>query len=72
MKKLIVGFVAVGAVIGLRPLVGRIGRKMRAHCEQMMAGQVGSGGEAHHSMRECCEQRMVGQSGDRREAVGTT
>lgn len=72
MKKLIVGFVAVGAVIGLRLLVGRIGRKMRAHCEQMMAGQVGSGGEAHHSMRECCEQRMAGESGGRDEALVRT
>jgi hypothetical protein len=66
----IIGFVVLGAVIGLRPVVSRIGRKMREHCEQVMAGQVESGGEAGDSMRECCEQMMAGQFGDRGEAVG--
>lgn len=37
MRKLIVGFVGVGAVLALRPLVKRrIVRKMPEHCRQMM------------------------------------
>lgn len=52
MKKGIVGLVAVGAVIGLRPLARRLNHKMRehygqmaAHCKQM-AAQFGGRGEA--------------------------
>ena len=57
MKKAIVGFVAVGAVVALLPVVRRTSRKMREHssqmaqhCKQMasqcklMAAQVGGSG----------------------------
>ena len=40
MKRAIVGFVVVGAVLGLRPIMLRVSRKMREHCEQMMAGRL--------------------------------
>ena len=52
MKKALVGLVAVGAVVGLRPVARRIGHKMREHCGQMaaqckqMAAQCGGRGEA--------------------------
>ena len=51
---------AVGAVIGLRPVVRRIAPRMRKHGKQMMAGQVGSSGETGHSMRDCCEPMTAG------------
>lgn len=42
MKKLIVGLVAVGAVIVLRPVVKRrMVQQMREHCEQMMGQFAG-------------------------------
>ena len=50
MKRAIVGFAAVGAIMGLRPLARRVGRKMQKHCAQMaarcteMAAQFGSHG----------------------------
>jgi hypothetical protein len=48
---------AVGAVIGLGPVVKRrIGHKMREHCEEMAAK---------------CKQMMAGQSGARAEEAGT-
>lgn len=37
MKKVLIGFVAVGVAIGLRPVAGRISHTMRGHCEQMAA-----------------------------------
>ncbi len=52
MKKGIVGFVALGVIIALRPLARRMGQKMRQHCAQMavqhnqVAAQVGNRGEA--------------------------
>jgi hypothetical protein len=76
MKKAIVGFAAVGAVIGLQRVIPRIGQKMRDHCEQMMA-QFQGRGEAMkrdataHKTREDCEQRAA-QHADRGEPVGTT
>jgi hypothetical protein len=57
MKKPIFGLAAVGAVIGLAPVVKRrIGHKMREHCDEMATK---------------CKQMMAGQSGARREDVGT-
>ena len=57
MKKAIFGLAAVGAVIGLGPVVKRrIGHKMRAHCEEMAAK---------------CRQMRAGQSGASAEEVGT-
>jgi hypothetical protein len=35
MKKLIIGLVAVAAVLALRPVGKRMAQKMREHCEQM-------------------------------------
>jgi hypothetical protein len=35
MKKAIIGLVAVAAMLGLRPLLRRMGHQMRNHCEQM-------------------------------------
>ncbi len=52
MKKAMVGFVALGAMIGLRQVARRMGHKMREHCGQMaaqckqMAAQVEGRGEA--------------------------
>ena len=46
MNSIIVGSVAIGAIIGLRPVLRRKGQKMREHCEQMMEGCEGRG-EGH-------------------------
>ena len=35
MRKVLVGFVAVGVILGLRPLLRRGGQKMSEHCAQM-------------------------------------
>ncbi len=81
MKKLIIGFAAVGAVMALRPVLKRrIGQKMREHCRQMMSqfaagsettGQEATGPEAmHRKMREHCEQ-MATERAERAEPVGT-
>ena len=83
MKKLIVGVVAVGAVMALRPvLMRRMVQTLRkhctqmgAHCREMMGAQPGSGeasGEAtvHQKMREHCEQ-MAANDTDRAEPVAT-
>jgi hypothetical protein len=43
MKKTIVGLMAVGAFVGLRPVMKRMGQKMRVHCEQMAAQAVARG-----------------------------
>ena len=76
MKKAIVVVAAVGVVIGLRQVSPRVARKMREHCEQMMA-QFQCRGEAMdregmaHKMREHSEQ-MTAQDAARGEPVGTT
>jgi hypothetical protein len=52
IKKMIVGLVAVGAIVGLRSARKRIGHKMRDHCGEMaercmeMAAQFARRGEA--------------------------
>ena len=52
MKKAILGFVAIGAIIASRPVARRMGCTIREHCEQMavhckqMAAQIGARGEA--------------------------
>ena len=67
MQKLIVGLVALGAFMALRPAVKRrMAQKMREHCGQMMAqfagpseaaGQKDLGPETmRRKMREHCEQ----------------
>ena len=61
MKKLIIGLVAVAAVLALRPVGKRMAHKMREHCEQMAGkcqekmAQFGGGGE-ESGMREHCKQ----------------
>jgi hypothetical protein len=68
MKKLIVGVVAVGAVIALRPVLKRRMvqtmrehcKQMAVHCKEMMGAQPGDRGETtgqdamHQKMREHC------------------
>ena len=57
MKKAIFGLAAVGALIGLGPVLKRrIGHKMREHCDVMAAK---------------CTPVMAGQPGARDEDVGT-
>ena len=84
MKKLILGLVAVGALIALRPVVKRrMVRKMRehcsqmaAHCKEMMGAQGGGRGEATgrgampQKMREHCEPPAA-EDEPRRETVAT-
>ena len=84
MKKVIVGIVAVGALIALRPVVKRrMVQKMREHCKQMavhckemMGAQPGGRGETtgqeamHQKMREHCGLQEA-QHEHRREAVAT-
>ena len=82
MKKVIVGLVAVGAVMALRPVVKRhMVQKMHEHCKQMMGQFAGhsetTGREAmdreamRHKMREHCEQ-MAAQREGHAEPIGTT
>jgi hypothetical protein len=79
MKKLIVGLLAVGAVLALRPVVKRrVVQRMREHCKQMMSefagGSEATGCEAagrgamHQMMREHCGP-MAAQQEDASEAV---
>ena len=65
MKKAIVGLLALGAAIALRPMVRRVGQKMREQCERMAAQ---FGGEMGQRMREHCEQ-MAAQSRARGETA---
>ena len=55
MKKTILAFVLIGAVLAARPAVRRMGRKMSEHCEQMAAQ---------------CKQ-MLAQTGGREETAGS-
>jgi hypothetical protein len=55
VKKVLIGMVAIGAIIALRSVAERSGQKMSEHCKQM-AGK--------------CKQMMAGQSGERSEAAG--
>jgi hypothetical protein len=81
MKKLIIGLLAVGAALVLRPVVKRrIVPKMREHCQQMMSQFAGSSETTSHrptgpgamrqKMREHCEQ-MAPQHEERSEPVAT-
>ena len=81
MKKAIIGFVAVGAALALRPVVKRrMVQKMRDHCKQMMSQFAGSSETTSHEatgpeamrqkMREHCEQ-MAAQHEKRSEPVAT-
>ena len=56
MKKALIGFTAVGALIALRPVLKRrIVQKMQEHCQQMAAK---------------CKQMMAGPPTERGEAAG--
>ena len=78
MKKLIVGFAAVGVVMALRPLVKRrVVQKMRDHCKQMaghckemMGGRSETTGHEAKAqkMREHCEE-MAAQHHEDAEPV---
>ena len=84
MKKLILGLVAVGALIALRPVVKRRMvqkmsehcKQMATHCKEMMGAQRGGRGEAtgreamSQKMREHCEPPAA-EDEDRRETVAT-
>ena len=77
MKKAIIGFTAVGALIALRPVLKRrIVQKMQEHCQQMaakcrqmMAGPSAERGEAA-AMPEHCGQMAAQFRGDK-ETAGT-
>lgn len=69
MKKVIVGLVAVGAIVALRSAAGRSGHSMSEHCKQMagrckqmMAGQPADRGPAA-GMREHCNEMMAARRG---------
>ena len=74
MRKAILGLVAIGAVIGLLPILKRKAHKMRAHCEQMaakceqMMAQSGAG-DKPVGMREHCEQ-MAARREEKTEQFG--
>jgi hypothetical protein len=76
MRKAILGLAAVGAVIGLAPVLKRrIGHKLREHCDEMaakskrmMAGQPGARGEEEVGTQAHGEQ-MPARVDDRRAAV---
>jgi uncharacterized protein YjeT (DUF2065 family) len=71
MKKPIVGLVAVGVVVALRPLVKRrMAEKMREHCDQMMRQCAGGHEAMGQAMREQCG-RMAAQREERGEPVAT-
>lgn len=80
MKKLIIGLLAVGAAMALRPVVKRrVVQTMQQRCKQMMAQFAGRrettgdepGPEAmRRKMREHCEQ-MAGQHEEPSEPVAT-
>jgi hypothetical protein len=67
MKKLIVGLIAIGAILALRTAAGRIGQKMREHCKEM-AEQFGPGQTAE--MQEHSEHEAPRPAGHE-EAVST-
>ena len=53
MKKLILGLVAVGALIALRPVVKRrMAQKMREHCKQMATEHCEPLAAEHEGRRE--------------------
>ena len=54
MKRAILGIAAIAVIIALRPAAGRVGQKMREHCEQMASK---------------CKQMMATPPGERREAA---
>ena len=74
MKKLIIGVLAVGAALALRPVVKRrMVQKMREHCKQMMSGdrsEAMSHEAMHQKMREHCGQ-MAAQHAEPAEPVAT-
>jgi uncharacterized membrane protein YcjF (UPF0283 family) len=66
MKKLIVGFAAVGVVMALRPLVKqRVVQKMRDHCKEMMGGHGETTG--HKAMAQKMREHCEGMAAQHRE-----
>jgi hypothetical protein len=50
MWKAILGFVALGAVVGLGPIVKRTAQKMHEHCQQMMTQFAGHPEASDHAV----------------------
>lgn len=50
MKKALIGVVAFGVAVAMRPVARRISHEMREHCEQMVA-RAGGGREAANGAR---------------------
>lgn len=73
MKKLLIGLVAIGAIIVLRSAATRSGQKMSEHCRQM-AGKCkqrqAREQSAEGGMREHCKDMMAAHKG-RDEAAET-
>ena len=75
MKKLIIGLVAVGAVLAVRPVVRCRAHKMREHCDQMAAtcteklAQLGAG-DRETEVPEHSETTAAAAA-DRSEALST-
>jgi hypothetical protein len=68
MKKALIGFAAIGAVVALPPLFKHISRKMSEHCGQMMAAYAESAKKAGtHEQVNHDSPRFTGD----REPVGT-
>ena len=76
MKRALIGVFAIAAVVALRPLSQRIGRKMSEHCAQMATkcketmSAHGASGQATDT-HERFDQEHPQFPGDR-EPVGTT
>lgn len=75
MKKALIGLVAIGAIVALRPVTARAGRKMSEHCAHMASKckeMMGTHGCAHetHEPGEHVEQEAP-ELTHHREAVST-
>jgi hypothetical protein len=75
MKKALIGLAAIGAIVALRPVTARVGRKMSEHCAQMASKcrqMTGTHACAHetHEPGEHLQQEAPTFSGHR-DAVTT-
>jgi hypothetical protein len=75
MKKVIIGLVALGAIVGLRPVMKRKARQMAAKCKQVMAAQPEDRREAA-GMPKCppaegCAGRRPGRGGRKHLTAST-
>lgn len=75
MKKALIGAVAIGAIVALRPLVARAAHKMSEHCAQMASkcSQMMASHEcAGHRETADHAERETPEFIDHREAVSAT